>query len=159
MSHRTFSRLFSFLATLLLFSFSLSAQTVSYFTDWPAGTSPEEVGKHLAEHFVTSPHQYTATIHYSEVVTWYGALTFAQLTDDHTLRTELIRRFEPLMPGGAEAARRPVRHHVDDSVFGVVPLEIAIQTKDPKYLAEGKYWADRQWENPQHDGFSRETRY
>ncbi len=34
----------------------------SYFTSWPEGTSPQEVGKQLAEHFVTSPHQYTATI-------------------------------------------------------------------------------------------------
>ena len=37
----------------------------------------------------------------------------------------LIKKFEPLMPGGAEAERRPQRRHVDDSIFGVVPLEIA----------------------------------
>ena len=135
------------------------AQDKDYFSNWPTGVSAEEVGKHVAEHFVTSPHQYSATIHYSEVATWYGALTFAQLTHDDALRTELIHRFEPLMTGGAEASRRPVRHHVDDSIFGVVPLEIAIQTKDPKYLAEGKWWADRQWENPTPEGLSGETRF
>src|SRR3984957_15175029 len=108
-----------------------------YFTNWPAGPSPQEVGKRVAEHFVTSPHQYGATIHYSEVGTWYGGLTFAALTHDDALRIELIHRFEPLMPGGAEAARIPARHHVDDSIFGVVPLEIAIETKDAKYLATG----------------------
>ena len=63
------------------------------------------------------------------------------------------------MPGGAEAARIPVRHHVDDSIFGVIPLEIGLQTKDPKYLAYGQSWADRQWENPLPDGLSAETRY
>ena len=63
------------------------------------------------------------------------------------------------MPGGSEAGMRPLRHHVDDSIFGVVPLEIAIQTKDAKYLAEGKFWADRQWENPQPSGLSAETRF
>ncbi|NYF78058.1 glycoside hydrolase family 88/105 protein [Granulicella arctica] len=135
-----------------------SAQT-HFFDQWPAGTSPQEVGKLLADHFVTSPHQYTATIHYSEVATWYGALTFAQLTHDDALRANLIKRFEPLLPEGAEADRIPVRHHVDDSIFGVVPLEIAIQTKDPKYLADGKGFADRQWESPQPDGLSAETRY
>jgi rhamnogalacturonyl hydrolase YesR len=135
------------------------AQESDYFTNWPPGDSPQEVGKHLAEHFVTSPHQYTATIHYSEAVAWYGALTFAQLTHDDALQTNLIQRFDPLLPGGAEAARIPVRHHVDDSVFGVIPLQIAIQTKDPKYQADGKYWADRQWENPQPDGLSAETRF
>jgi rhamnogalacturonyl hydrolase YesR len=130
-----------------------------YFNNWPAGTSPEVVGKALSEHFVPSAHQNSATMHYSEVATWYGALTFAQLTHDESLRGELIHRFEPLMPGGAEANRRPLRRHVDDSIFGVVPLEISIQTKDPKYLAEGQYWADRQWENPRPDGLSAETRF
>ncbi|MGA8042329.1 MAG: glycoside hydrolase family 88 protein [Terracidiphilus sp.] len=136
-----------------------TAQSTDYFSNWPTGDSPQEVGKRLADHFVTSPHQYTSTIHYAEVATWYGALTFAQLTHDDALRTALIQRFEPLMPGGPEATRRPLRHHVDDSIFGVVPLEISIQTHDPKYLAEGKYWADRQWESPTPDGLSGETRF
>jgi rhamnogalacturonyl hydrolase YesR len=148
-------------ALLLLFAGGMTAlaQPADYFSNWPEGMSPQVVGKALAEHFVPSPHQYTDTMHYSEMVTWYGALRFAQVTHDDALRAELIHRFEPLMPGGAEAQRRPLRHHVDDSIFGAVPLEIAIQTKDPKYLAEGLYWANRQWENPQPDGFSAETRY
>jgi rhamnogalacturonyl hydrolase YesR len=130
-----------------------------YFTDWPVGISPQEAGKRVAEHFVTSPHQYSATIHYSEAVTWYGALTFAQVTHDDALRAELIGRFDPLMPGGAEANRIPIRHHVDDSVFGIVPLEIGLETKDKRYLDWGKSFADRQWEHPQPDGLSGETRY
>ena len=138
---------------------ALAQGTQVYFANWPAGTSPQEVGKALSEHFVTSPHQYTATLHYSEAVAWYGALTFAELTHDATLQTELVHRFEPLMPGGAEAARRPIRRHVDDSIFGIVPLEIAIATRDPQMLAEGRSWADRQWENPQPNGLSAETRF
>src|SRR5271170_2842525 len=148
-----------FAALVLALTLSASAQDNTYFSNWPSGVSPQEVGKRVAEHFVSSPHQYTATIHYSEVATWYGALTFATLTHDDALRGELIHKFEPLMPGGGEAARIPVRHHVDDSIFGVVPLEIAIETKDPKYLATGKAWADRQWENPRPDGLSAETRF
>lgn len=140
-------------------SASAQAGATAYFSNWPPGTSPEEVGKQLAEHFVTSPHQYTATIHYAEVATWYGALTFASLTHDSALQAELIKRFQPLLPGGAEAARIPQRHHVDDSIFGVVPLEIAIQTKDAAELKDGLYWADRQWESPHPDGLSAETRF
>lgn len=135
-----------------------TAQT-DYFSNWPAGSTPQDVGKRVAEHFVTSPHQGSGTIFYGEVATWYGALTFAQLTHDDTLRGSLIHKFEPLMPGGAEAAKIPIRHHVDDSIFGVIPLEIGLQTKDPKYLAYGQSWAERQWENPQSDGLSAETRY
>ena len=63
------------------------------------------------------------------------------------------------MPGGAEAALIPKRDHVDDSIFGIVPLEIDIQTKDKKYLDYGLSYADRQWENPQPDGLSHETRF
>ena len=130
-----------------------------YFSNWPAGDSPQEVGKRLAEHFIPSPHQGNGTIFYGEVATWYGALTFAQLTHDTDLRDRLIKKFEPLMPGGAEADKIPKRHHVDDSIFGTVPLEIGMQTKDQKYLSYGTSWADRQWENPQPDGLSAETRY
>ena len=130
-----------------------------YFSNWPAGSSPQEVGKRVADHFVVSPHQYTATLHYSEAATWYGAFTFAHLTHDEALQAKLVQRFEPLMPGQPEAARIPIRRHVDDSIFGIIPLEIGIETKDSKYLTYGQSWADRQWENPQPDGLSAETRY
>jgi unsaturated rhamnogalacturonyl hydrolase len=147
------------LSLILSLGAAIAPAQQDYFSNWPEGRSPQDVGKRLAEHFVTSPHQDTATIHYSEVCTWYGALTYAQLTHDDALRSALIKKYEPLMPGGAEADRIPKRHHVDDSIFGTISLEIAIQTKDPKQLEIGKAWADRQWENPQPDGLSGETRF
>ncbi|MGB6858543.1 MAG: glycoside hydrolase family 88 protein [Terracidiphilus sp.] len=137
----------------------MAAQQPGYFTNWPLGDTPQEVGKRVAEHFVTSPHQGNKTIEYSEVGTWYGALTFAQLTHDDALQNELIQRFQSVMPGGAEADKIPKRDHVDDSIFGAVPLEIYIQTKDPKYLEYGLSFADRQWQDPLPDGLSHETRY
>ena len=91
--------------------------------------------------------------------TWYGGLTFAHLTHDDKLRDELIQRFQPLMPGGAEADRIPKRDHVDDSIFGAAPLQIYMETKDKQYLDYGLTFADRQWEDPQPDGLSHETRY
>ena len=145
--------------TVLLFgSLSAIAQN-DYFRQWPVGLSPREIGEQLSAHFVTSPHQYGPTIHYSEVATWYGALTYSHLTHDDRLRSELIQRFHPLLPGGSEAALIPMKHHVDDSVFGVVPLEIAIQTGDLKYLAYGKGFADRQWQDPSDGGLSNESRF
>ena len=136
----------------------LAAQQ-DYFSNWPAGRSPQEVGKALAEHFITTPHQGQTTIVYSEVGAWYGALNFAELTHDTDLRDRLIKRFDPLLPGGTEADRIPHADHVDASIFGIVPLEIAIQTKDKKYLDYGLSYADRQWVDPQPDGLSHETRY
>lgn len=137
---------------------TLAAQQ-DFLSNWPAGRSPQEVGRRVAEHFLAMPHQGKTTIGYSEVGTWYGALTFAQLTRDDSLRNRLVQKFEPLMPGGAEAALIPQRDHVDDSIFGIVPLEIAIQTKDRKFLDFGLGFADRQWAHPTPDGLSQETRY
>ncbi|MGC9222585.1 MAG: glycoside hydrolase family 88/105 protein [Terracidiphilus sp.] len=154
--------LLKFAAVALLLpavSIPLAAQQDD-LSNWPAGRSPEQVGKALAEHFVVSPHQHSpGTIFYGEVGTWYGALTFADLTHDTELRDKLIKKFEPLMPGGAEQALVPHRDHVDDSIFGAVPLEIYIQTKDKKYLDYGLSFADRQWEDPLPDGLSHETRF
>jgi rhamnogalacturonyl hydrolase YesR len=149
------------LAALGLFLPALVATAQQdYFGNWPAGRSPQEVGKALSEHFITSPHQHSpGTIFYGEVGTWYGALTFAQLTHDTDLRDRLIKKFEPLYPGGAEDALIPKRDHVDDSIFGTVPLEIAIQTKDKKALDYGLSYADKQWVDPQPDGLSHETRF
>ena len=147
------------LALILPAAVTASAQQ-DYFSNWPAGRSPQEIGKALAEHFVTSPHQHSpGTIFYGEVGTWYGALTFAQLTHDSQLTDELIKKFDPLMPGGAEDALVPRRDHVDDSIFGIVPLQIYMENKDKKYLEYGLWYADRQWENPLPDGLSHETRF
>jgi unsaturated rhamnogalacturonyl hydrolase len=172
------SRIFNFAfllgALALASTMPALAQGTDYFSNLPKGATPEEVGKKLADRFLAGPAapsprvpnpqmanmpSYFRTIGYAEIGTWYGALNFAQLTKDEALQKQLVARFDSYMPGGADAAKRPTRRHVDDSIFGVVPLEIAIETKDPKYLTEGKWWADRQWENPQPDGLSAETRF
>src|SRR6266446_8939063 len=134
---KAFATLVSAVALLILtLSLPVAAQT-NFFTDWPAGTSPREVGKRVAEHFVTSPHADPKHIVYQEVCTWYGALTFAQLSGDKDLSAKLIQRFDPLMtPAGADLIGKD--RHVDFIVFGSVPLEIYLQTKDPKYLDLGK---------------------
>jgi rhamnogalacturonyl hydrolase YesR len=41
-----------------------------------------------------------------------------------------------------------VPDHVDYNVFGAIPLEIYLQTKEEKYLGFGKMYADTQWGNP-----------
>ena len=56
------------------------------FQDWPAGTSPREVGKRVAENFAARPFERpTRYVIYPEVCAWYGSLTLAQLTGDTDL--------------------------------------------------------------------------
>ena len=147
----------------LLFALSLPVAVLAAqpkeFTNWPAGTGPVEIGKRVAERFVPSAHaRHFKTIVYPEVCAWYGALTFAQVTGDRDLAARLVKRFDPLMTP-AEAAMVPTERHVDYSVFGTVPLEIYMQTKERKYLDLGLTFADRQWETPTPDGLTSETRF
>jgi unsaturated rhamnogalacturonyl hydrolase len=128
---------------------------------WPKDCSPQEVGKRVAENFLSRPNMLMppdGVIHYSQVCTWYGALTFAQLSGDVPLQTALVQRYHELMaPQNAKLI--PDREHVDHSVFGVLPLQIYLLTGDTNALALGKAKADEQWENPRADGLSCESRF
>jgi rhamnogalacturonyl hydrolase YesR len=129
----------------------LSAQKPEVSSDlksWPKGCSPQEVGKRVAEHFAVRPLPVAPRkIPYPEVCTWYGSLTFARLTGDKDLANKLEERFKPLF--GADSVIIPVPNHVDNTVFGGVPFELFILTKDQKYLIMAKNIADKQWEAPQ----------
>jgi len=136
---------------------------IKEFSNWPKGTSPQEVGKRVAERFISKPYQNfgrstpPAHITYPEVCTWYGALTFAQLTSDKDLTAKLAQRFDPLL--GDQSNLVPTPNHVDATVFGTVPLELYIQTKEQKYLDLGKTIADKQWEDPTPEGLTKQTRF
>lgn len=133
------------------------------FRDWPAGSSPKEIGKRVAERFVSLPHLLSSGeasqpyIEYPETVSWYGALTFAKLGGDKDLSSKLVARFDPLL--SADAKLIPEAKHVDLTVFGSVPLEIYIETKQPKYLELGRGMADRQWADATPDGLTSQTRF
>ena len=130
-----------------------SRTSISDFSAWPKDCSPQDIGKRVAERFVISPHTNfnrdtpPRSITYPETCTWYGALTFARITGDKDLTNRLIQRFEPLFGEEANLVPRPT--NVDATVFGSVPLEIYIQTKEQKYLDMGLLLADKQWETPQ----------
>lgn len=156
---RTHSRAFNLLFVgLILLVAQLATAQQKNFTDWPKGTSPEEVGKRVAEHFVTSPHMWPKVIGYPETCTWYGGLTFAELTGDKQLADGLIKRFDPLFTE-AESKLIPKSRHVDSSVFGALPLQLYMYTKDKKYLEMGQGIADRQWEQTTPEGLTKETRF
>jgi len=122
------------------------------FGPWAPGASPPEMGKRVAENFVSRPHSNFEregppnSITYPEACTWYGALTFAQLTHDEALMKKLVARFEPLF--GAEKNLIPKPTNVDATVFGTVPFELYIETHDQRYLPIGLELADKQWAPP-----------
>jgi rhamnogalacturonyl hydrolase YesR len=160
-------RLFRRPLTLIVFAgwgaTAWSAGASADFTHWPAGTSPAEVGRRVARHFVSRPFEWETNpkrtiVIYPEVCAWYGALTYAQLADSPTLTAGLIAKYDILRtaPGATKVSQRD---HVDDRVFGSVPLEIYRQTHDESFLGPGRTLADAQWDAPTDDGITHEARY
>lgn len=145
---------------LLIANSRVTAQS-AYFSKWPAGTSPQEIGKRVAENFVARKLEYTEAkreyVIYPEVCAWYGSLTVAKLTKDIDLRTRLIQKFDPLL--AQDAKRISQEPHVDFRVFGTLPLEIFMQTKDRRFRDIGIGLADKQWEKTTPDGITAEARY
>lgn len=142
-----------FLVLIAVLPFAGMAQSNKEFTNWPKGASPQEIGKKVADRFIATPHTNfnrptpPRVITYPETCTWYGALTFAKETNDKQMLTQLAARFEPLL--GSRDTLIPKPDHVDYSVFGSVPLELSMQTKDQRYFKLGKHIADKQWGPPE----------
>jgi rhamnogalacturonyl hydrolase YesR len=140
-----------------------SKNAAGHFEAFPAGSSPQEVGKKVALHYIETPHTNfnrpapPRVITYPETCTWYGALTFAKETGDKDLLSKLAQRFEPLF--GPRDTLIPKPDHVDYTVFGSVPLELYIQTREPKYLNLGKMIADKQWGPPEGPRVKPESHY
>lgn len=150
------------LATGVLFT-ATSCRTAEkpVFANLPADASPEEVGKRVAENFVARSLEFQTNarpyVIYPEVCAWYGSLQVAHLTGDKELEKRLIEKFQPLMTTESDHVSRT--NHVDYHVFGVVPFEIYMLTRDPKYLELGKSFADSQWAQTTPDGITAEARY
>src|SRR5262249_6807644 len=134
----------------------------NYFSDWPANTSPKEVGKRLAENFAKRDFEFQSGkrkfVIYPEACAWYGALNVSKEVKDRDLTKRLTTKFDRfLTPDGAQNISQQA--HVDYRVFGIVPLELYIQTKSKPYLTIGHNLADQQWTKTTDDGITAEARY
>lgn len=145
----------------VMYAASLAFGQSEYFGKWPAGTSPNEVGRRLAENFVNRDYEYESGkrpfVIYTEVCAGYGALNISKEIKDKDLTTRLVKKFERFLQPGAKFINPA--EHVDYHVIGIVPLEIFMQTRDVRYLDFGRGFADRQWEKTTPDGITAEARY
>ncbi|SCD21775.1 putative rhamnogalacturonyl hydrolase [Proteiniphilum saccharofermentans] len=129
--------------TVFLATNSVASQ--DYFDNFPVNADPKSVGDKLSKRFLESKHQlyFDKGIHYAEVCTWYGALRFAELTDDQALIKQLRNRFELLFHIEKDLLPPPI--HVDQNMFGCLPLRLYGITGDKRYLDLGLPYADTQW--------------
>ena len=148
----------AFLLIIASISFSSCKQVNSPSYDlknWPEGKKPEDIGKRIATKFLNTSHTYFGNpraenevthVTYPDVCTWLGGLWFSEVTNDRELFGLLEDRFTKLIDTESYLLPEPV--HVDNNVFGSVPLELYMQTKKENYLDLGLHYADTQWELP-----------
>ena len=139
-----------------------------FFSCWPEGKDPATISRRLTDLFLsTSPDSYKPqgyaspqgyakngygngkNIHYSVVALWINAMECARITGDKDREQKLIAAFEPYF--GEKAWVLPKFKHVDFTIVGSVPLEIAILNGDARAKALGLKYADMQWEKPKED--------
>ena len=92
---------------------------------------------------------------YASACAYFGVLIFADVADHAGLRDAVIEAYEPYRTG----KKTPLMGHVDNNLFGIVPLELYRQTSVGEYLAMGRVLADEEWINPREDGLTRYTRW
>src|SRR3546814_17898819 len=124
-----------FLLTVCAFQFSFAQQNL--LTNFPKGSTPQEIGKRLAYHFIGGKHDlYDRYIHYAEVCAWNGALDYALKTKDKQLIEQLINRFEKLF--NREKELLPPMNHVDYNMFGSMTLKLYQIIEDKRNTTMGK---------------------
>lgn len=129
----------------------LAIITPSFAQNKNTDIQPESVGKRIVENIVDRKFGWR----YQKVCTYYGALIFADATNDINISQQIEKGYTPFLKG----KRKPHSGHVDYNVFGIWPFEMYRQTSNDAYLRTAKKLADDEWENPREDGLTALTRF
>ncbi len=112
---------------------------------------PEETGQRIVDNIIDRRFSWR----YQKVCTYYGALIFAEATENKNIAKQVSDGYSKYLSG----KKKPHSGHVDYNVFGIWPFEIFRQTGDEKYLAIPKKLADDEFANPREDGLTELTRF
>lgn len=134
------------------------------FSDWPAGKGPVAVGKLLSDLFLSrTPEEWTSehigrarakkALSYPTVCTFYGMLQFMDELNDRKVASDLWRRVAERNPFVEKELLKhaPPCDHVDNNMFGCLPLALYRVTGWKCFLDKGLEMADAQWRRPEKD--------
>ena len=123
--------------------------------------SPREVGKLITDDllsrsaFMMYQTPEVKAVHYAEACAGFGAIKLAVYLKDKVTVRKLEDRYDRVINENIQNTA----NHVDANVYGILPLQLYIQTKYARYLKQGMELADGQWKNPLPDGLTSQTRY
>ncbi|MBK6284460.1 MAG: glycoside hydrolase family 88 protein [Draconibacterium sp.] len=112
---------------------------------------PEKTGQRIVDNIIDRRFGWR----YQKVCTYYGALIFAEATENKNIAKQVSDGYSKYLSG----KKKPHSGHVDYNVFGIWPFEIFRQTGDEKYLTIPKKLADDEFANPRVDGLTELTRF
>jgi unsaturated rhamnogalacturonyl hydrolase len=114
-----------------------------HFRNWPAGADPATIGRRVAQVFIAE--NPAEAKHYKVACAWYGSLWMSALLNEQTMITSLVTRYDSYENSWSTLLAG--QGHVDQNVFGIVPLEISMHATDAIYRQEGLAIADHQQAN------------
>ncbi len=97
----------------------------------------------------------TVDEHYATACAYFGVLRLAELQNDQKLIDNVKANYAAFMKNSPDKVKPG---HVDWNVFGILPFELYLQTKDEKYLKLATELADDEWARPRSDGLTAYTR-
>jgi unsaturated rhamnogalacturonyl hydrolase len=123
--------------------------------------TPEEVGRLVIRDLLSRPEfmmyrtREVTAVHYAEACAGYGALKLAGILNDTGLIRRLTARYDRVL----EENIPNTANHVDANVYGILPLEMYLQTGKAGYLEHGLEFADGQWKDTLPGGLTSQTRF
>lgn len=140
------------------FQASIEDKTIEFQND---SGSPEAIAKKVIEDLF-SREQYmmyitddAKAVHYAEVCAAFGAARIAGLLEDSLTISRLTHRYKKVIDDNIVNTA----NHVDANVYGILPLELYMQTNDLEFFKQGIDLANGQWKNPLTNGLSNQTRF
>ena len=136
-----------------------AATTAGTWGPWPKGDAPGTVGVKLVRNLLARKHFAMAHgFSYMESCAGYAAARFTGSLGHKRLLAAVVKRYAVILTRrGRKYIPPPV--NVDNSVFGLLPLEIYQQTGLKPYLKLGMRFANAQWNKPIAGNLSPETNY
>lgn len=117
-------------------------------TVFPEGSDPKEIGLRLTERYIKTVDTQNPRVNYPYVRTWLGAFWFSRTIGNQQLYNRLLARYDNIFFTAGSEKLYPAANHVDNNVFGAVPLEVYKTTEATRHLDLGLMYADTQWELP-----------
>lgn len=151
----------TFLTIFLGLAFIISSCNSGNKTFYKPEESPETVGKKIIKDLLSkkkfrqiNKEKYWG-IHYAEACAGYGAIKLAGALNDkatvNIIKNKYSKGFFDSIPNSGT--------HVDVNVYGILPLEIYLQTHDKRFLHQGLKLADTQWDSTILNGLTYQTRF